>query len=174
MAERVDPELARQLSPDELIEVLKECVREVFISVIFSFESGQGRGSELEHVPAALPADSASLDYGVEVSFHGLVQGAVLLRAARSAAESIARSMLALEPDEELLEDELRDALGECVNLVAGGLKSRALDPLGTFGLGTPEAFVPAGQQRTNAPTRTQIYKLSRSQFSMEIWTDAA
>lgn len=166
-------DLARQLSADELIDVLKDCVREVFVSVIFSFDPSRAAETEVEDPPPALPTSTLPFDTGIEVEFSGAVSGAVVLRAGQAAAEEITRSMLMMEPDEDLDPEDVVDALGECVNLVAGGLKTRVLDPLGTFGLGTPQPLQPASLERSDNTGRRQVYCLSQSRFSMEIWTDA-
>lgn len=171
-------EATRQLAPEELIDVLKDCVREVFVSMLFSFEGGDACVPDGEAVAPALPTDPSSFDCGIEVEFSGAVSGSVVLRAGREAAEEITRSMLMMEPDEELEDDDVADALGECVNLVAGTLKTRALDPLGTFQLAVPAPLSPASinpslGERDVASGRRQVYRLSQCSFSMEIWTDA-
>ena len=188
----------RQLAADELVQVLKDCVREVFVSMLFSFDDADAAELAGDAVPAALPANAigeetspelaanpdcsegstSEFDCGIEVEFTGAVSGAVVLRAGRGAAEEITRSRLMMEPDEVLEDEDVQDALGECVNLVAGTLKTRALDPLGTFQLGVPGPLDPANVGPTlgdgpSATGRSQVYRLSKCSFAMEIWTDA-
>ena len=175
----LSPEATRQLAPEELIDVLKDCVREVFVSMLFSFDAGDACEPEGDAIAPALPSEPGGFDCGIEVEFSGAVSGAVVLRAGRQAAEEITRSMLMMEPDEVLEDEDVVDALGECVNLVAGTLKTRALDPLGTFQLAVPASLNPASVNpalgdREVASGRRQVYRLSQCSFSMEIWTDAA
>ena len=53
-------------------------------------------------------------------------------------ADLIARTMLAMEPDEELAHDDMADAIGEIANIIAGGVKGAMVDDAPGLRLGLP------------------------------------
>lgn len=81
-------------------------------------------------IPLGLaPARSAGpAQLACRVDIRGTWEGTVRLLFTRASAELLARSMLRLGAREPLSEEALVDALGECVNLVAGRFKHLALD----------------------------------------------
>jgi len=56
------------------------------------------------------------------------VTGAVYLNLSARLASQIAAAMLRLPPDETIGETEVNDVIGECTNMLAGGLKSALCD----------------------------------------------
>ena len=63
------------------------------------------------------------------VGFGGdTVTGAVYLHLSAKFANQITAGMLGLPPDETIGETEVNDVIGECTNMLAGGLKSALCD----------------------------------------------
>ena len=54
----------RQLAAEELVEVLKDCVREVFVSMLFSFDDADAAQLAGDAVPAALPTNAIGEESG--------------------------------------------------------------------------------------------------------------
>jgi chemotaxis protein CheX len=61
-------------------------------------------------------------------TFAERVTGAVYLNLSARLASQIAAAMLRLPPDETIGETEVNDVIGECTNMLAGGLKSALCD----------------------------------------------
>ncbi len=53
----------------------------------------------------------------------------------------LSRTFMAMEPDEELEEADVQDALGEIVNIVAGGVKTRLVEKDPSIKIGLPVFF---------------------------------
>lgn len=70
------------------------------------------------------------------VGDHGAVHLAVLSTAAGN--DFIARTMLMMEPDEELSQEDIADTVGEIANIVAGGVKGALSQWDGGLKLGLP------------------------------------
>lgn len=56
-----------------------------------------------------------------------------------NAAHALAAPLLMADEPSLLDQPEVPDAIGECANIVAGGLKARVFDPHGAWALGTPD-----------------------------------
>jgi chemotaxis protein CheX len=82
----------------------------------------------------AIPAPDGQLPAFAErmtgsVGFGGsAVTGAVYLHLSADFANQIAAKMLGLPPEEKLGENDVNDVVGECANMLAGGLKSAFCD----------------------------------------------
>lgn len=96
--------------------------------------------------PVALVAvadgSSSPIDVGnivANVALRGEREGTVSLVCNPGAARTLAASLLMADEPSTLDEAEVLDAIGECANMVAGGLKTRVFDPVGEWALGTPD-----------------------------------
>lgn len=72
------------------------------------------------------------------ITFTGPLEGALLVQCEAKSAQKIAKSMLMMEDEEEIDDAEINDALGEVVNLVLGGFKSRIADSIGDIDISVP------------------------------------
>jgi chemotaxis protein CheX len=73
------------------------------------------------------------------VGFGGdTVTGGVYLNLSSGLASQIAAAMLGLPPDEAIGEAEVNDVIGECTNMLAGGLKSALCDSGCSCAVSTP------------------------------------
>lgn len=117
------------LSREEWRGVLLAAADDLAVTTL-GYESGEviSNGSVLPKMPfgsfVALTGETISVQIG--------------LAAARPACLQLARAMLCMEPDEELDDEDLTDVLGEMVNVVAGGTKSRLADRVEPMRIGLP------------------------------------
>lgn len=72
------------------------------------------------------------------ITFTGDIKGCLALLCSFGCAKKITKSMLMLDDEDELDENEVKDALGEVANLVIGGFKSRLMDTGDTINLSIP------------------------------------
>ena len=82
------------------------------------------------HLPGAyvpLITPDASLQVGIASTVEG--------------CDALARALLCMEPDEELVPADMADALGEVVNILAGALKGKIAQRVGSITLGLPMFF---------------------------------
>jgi CheY-specific phosphatase CheX len=56
-------------------------------------------------------------------------------------AERIAKGMLMMEPGESVKDGEVRDAFGEMVNMIIGGVKTRLSDTVGELKISIPSTI---------------------------------
>ncbi|MBU8921677.1 MAG: chemotaxis protein CheX [Bacteroidales bacterium] len=54
---------------------------------------------------------------------------------------SLAKAMLCMEEDDEISEEDVRDSMGEIVNIIAGGVKRRMIEDIPTIKIGLPVFF---------------------------------
>ena len=88
--------------------------------------------------PQGPPPEFAGRTTG-SVGFAGdTVTGAVYLHLSSDFANQIAATMLGLPPGESLGETEVNDVVGECTNMLAGGLKSALCDKGHECAVSTP------------------------------------
>lgn len=153
--------------PEEFLPLLKESVEEVFATMLDTVavlvESG-GMDSRSTDGPRMVDIEAV-----VEIS--GAQSGAVVLRCTAEGAVDLARDMLMLEEGESISIEEIKDALGECANMVSGTLKRRALDHLGEFSLSIPklEAYT---RKETDQRCGLLVYFLSNGHVTVEVWMD--
>jgi CheY-specific phosphatase CheX len=87
-------------------------------------------------------AQKQEMPYALLGAFVQMVcpEGPVLLGITGSskACHGLAKLMLGLEPEDEINEDDANDAVGEMINIAAGGMKSRLSGQLGNIELGLP------------------------------------
>ena len=84
-------------------------------------------GDEEPLIPQFLEPDSA---FGAEVAWSSAVSigggwdGTVTVEVSHALAQEFTRRMLGFEPDEEVAEADIADAVGELVNMIGGNIKS--------------------------------------------------
>lgn len=159
-----------QLANGKVLEHLKESVREVFTVMLNTVAALVEPGSETESgTIEECGLDSERVKFEAVVHFEGTTSGAVILRCCAGGAKNIARNLLMMEDGEEVDIDEVKDALGECANMVTGSLKTRALDPNGAFNLGTPVIDARVELEHEHQAGRL-VYRLSQGSVAVEIW----
>lgn len=153
-----------RIAAEKILDQMHESVEEVFVTmlstvaVLIEGDSVEGSVDETDKV-----------DIEAVCEFTGDPSGAIVLRATTAVATGLARRLLMMEQDDLVGLEEVEDALGECANMVAGSLKTRALDPVGEYELGTP---VIATKIHTEHPHRfgRQVFELSEGSIAVEIW----
>jgi len=117
------------LSREEWRKVVLAAADDLAVTTL-GYEPGQvvSNGSVLPEMPfgsfVALTGETISVQIGIAVT--------------RPACLQLARAMLCMEADEELGEEDLTDVLGEMVNVLAGGAKSRLADRVEPMRIGLP------------------------------------
>lgn len=158
---------------DELIKSLSACVNQVFETMVSSFEDSTLRRidefkSTHDGQTMIEGLDESALkelsEKRVVLDISGDAEGYMTLHCSPEGAASIARGLLMMEADESLELEDVCDALGECANMLAGSLKSLALDPIGDFQLSTPR-FDSEGAH----PEDPLVYQVSKGLMSLEI-----
>ena len=155
-----------QLATKELLDSLRQAADEVF-SVMMGAAGGQS-GEPHESTPCDVQGDGP-YDLEAAVSFSGTPSGVVLLRCCSQSAEGITRSLLMMEPDEEVELEDIKDALGECANMVTGSLKTKLLDPRGEYQLSTPTIDTCVDVEHEHQAGKL-AYELTSGPVSIEIW----
>jgi chemotaxis protein CheX len=109
-------------------EALLEGAREVFETMMFMTveESDDPQGQITGHA------------FLGSITFKGAIEGCVSICCGQACAEIVARNMLAMEPDEEISEDEIEDAIGEVANMVMGAVKAKIMDAVGDVQVSIP------------------------------------
>jgi CheY-specific phosphatase CheX len=82
----------------------------------------------------------------------------------REACDGMARALLGFEPDEEIADDDVVDAMSEIVNVVAGGLKTRIADRQPGLTLGLPVFF--RGQPRLTPQLECAVAEVTVGEYS--------
>jgi len=161
-----------KIAVEKILDDMKESVEEVFstmldtvATIIESSELGDGGQ------PAAPVEDHVEDHVEVEaiVDFFGDPNGSVVLRATAEGAADIARKLLMMEDDESVDLEEIEDALGECANMVTGSLKTRALDPHGSFQLEPPRIDTRVNIDN-NHHAGSLVFELHQGSVAVEIW----
>jgi hypothetical protein len=155
----------------ELVGVLKQSIQDVFSMMACSIEDAALRrdGPEAPAAGGSDDDDPSPYDLEAVIGFHGRMDGYVVLRCSAQGARDVAHRLLMRDAGETLPLEEVLDALGECVNMVAGSLKTKALDPIDEFRLGLPEIHEtpPAtGDYRCGS----LAYRLADGVIAAELW----
>lgn len=164
------------LSSEQILDHVKASVEDVFQTMLNTVaelvERGECRNGE-ENAP--VEADESTMPVAIEalVSFHGSLNGSVILRASTSGAADITRKLLMMDDDEIAELEEIKDAMGECANMVTGALKTRALDPSGNFELTIPVIDTKV-QIEHEHPAGRLAFKLADGGVAVEVWLDEA
>jgi len=159
-----------EISQDTILEEMKASVEDVFTTMLDTvaelIERGQCHRSHPDHEE---PEGGLKVDVEATVDFFGQPSGSVILRATAEGAVDIARKLLMMEDDESVDLEEVQDALGECANMVTGTLKTRALDPGGSFELSTPRIATRVVVEHEH-PAGRLVFQLSQGAVAIEIW----
>ena len=158
------------ITGEDLLPALIECANEVFGMMLSSVATLVHKSGPAADVPVEEKLED-KVAFEATVAFHGCPSGAVLLRCTADGALDIARGLLMLDEGEEIEAEEVKDALGECANMLSGSLKSKVLDPNGEYTLGTPQidAVVNPGPGEHQG---SLIYRMESGSTALEVWTD--
>lgn len=83
------------------------------------------------------------------ITFTGNLEGCLTICCGTDCAKTIAANMLGMEPDEQVSDEDVCDAIGEVTNMVMGSLKSRIQDNIGNIEVSIPT--VVCGQEIENS-----------------------
>ncbi len=160
-------------STSELLAHLQSAVQDVFqtmLNTMVTLIEPAGCGNE-PRAPLPDPGDAPRVQLEAVVAFHGPQNGAVVLQCTAEGATDIARGLLMLDAGTSIPLADVQDAIGECANMVAGSLKTRALDPYGEFKLGLPKFG--AGAPHACARSAGQLrFRMSQGCAAIEIWME--
>ncbi len=156
--------------PAELLELLRVSVDEVFetmldsVAVLIETQNSAGRSADEAAEPGGQSVEAV-------VEFRGPLDGAVVIRCSDKSAADLAREMLMVPATEVLKIEQVKDALGECANMVSGSLAGRAGNGEG-LRLGLPQTEV---YQQADDWFRCGrlVYCLSQGRVGVEIWLDS-
>lgn len=99
-------------------ETLLEAAKEVFETMIFmSIEKASDQAAKLEGV----------MFLGT-ITFKGGIEGCLSIALEEACGMAVAKSMLCLEPEDEIGDEDLADAIGEVANMIMGSVKTRLQD----------------------------------------------
>ena len=129
----------------DLKNIMLESAKETFETMIFlPLEETAERDEEIERVRSLI----------CSITFTGQWQGCFLAQCRMESAEQIAKGMLMMGPSESVKESEIRDAFGEMVNMIIGGIKARLNDTIGVLQISIPSTI-------TGAPLEPMLGKAS-------------
>jgi len=139
-----------------LNEVLLGGAKEIFETMIFVNLEESNETEEIIEGDSLLGS----------ITFKGGIEGCFAICCSVPCAKTIALSMLAMDPSEELSEEEISDAIGEVTNMVMGGIKSRILETVGNVEVSIP--IVTSGQELQNSLGEGAIKCLVKVKFDNE------
>ncbi len=140
-------------------KVLLESAKEIFSTMVFM---DLAEAAEKDFV-----VDRALLG---SITFKGGVEGCMAICCDKNCAKAIAVNMLGMDSDSGLTEEGISDAIGEIVNMIMGGVKSRILKEVGNLEVSIPS--VVSGHDLTNLDNksiRTTIKVNIDDKFGAEI-----
>jgi chemotaxis protein CheX len=114
------------------------------------------------------PHDAASQSHAEivgTVAFAGSWTGYLAVVTSKAAAAAITRSLLGADTED--LDDQVRDALGEVVNMVAGGFRTRMSTPGDTWTVTIP--MVATGDHLTIAHPRESGHAVQQFRFDAHL-----
>jgi CheY-specific phosphatase CheX len=154
---------------EALLEILKQAVDEVFSTMAGSLYAAHlGEDPSTASQPGS--DEGARLDSEAEVLFHGALLGSIVLHFSTEGALNVARGLLMLDEGETLEVAEVSDAIGECANMVAGCVRTRALDPQAAIAMSLPTVRL-SPQDRPESERHGRLaYRLSQGHMAAEIW----
>ncbi len=169
--------MARPLncSSEELLSHLQASVEDVFQTMLNTMvtvvEPAHGPSEPRSALPASGGLDPVHVHVEAKVDFSGPQNGALILQCTAEGAMDIARGLLMLDSQTTVSLDEVKDAIGECANLVTGALKTRAFDPHGTFRLGVPQIATRSTRER-QPDVGQLVFRMSEGCVAVEIWLE--
>ncbi|MCK5564390.1 MAG: chemotaxis protein CheX [Planctomycetes bacterium] len=101
-----------------------------------------------------------SVSFSGSITFMGPLEGALLLQSDIESIKKITRSMLEMEDSEAVGDPDAKDTLGEIINLVLGGFKSRMAPKIGDIDISVPTVVV-GSSVRPTCGKGTKIIALS-------------
>lgn len=170
MAEQARP----KIDSTSLFMALEEAAKTTFSTIAANFErqvciTPQGRIEPSEAFPHSPPGEQGSVHICAKVAFLGEVSGEVILRCNAQGAMDISRGLLMMDEGEALQVSEIEDALAECVNIIGGVMKTKALDPHGAYKLGLPVIFRMPSESK-GEHDGALLYQASQGIISVEVW----
>jgi len=90
------------------------------------------------------------------------------LSAAQDGCEMLSRALLGMEPDEELAVEDIHDAMGEIVNIVAGGVKRKLIEDIPTLKIGLPVFF--EGKMSPNKEASSKFIEVKIDSITVELF----
>lgn len=108
-------------------QTILDAAKEVFETMIFM---------EIEPSREETPLNSPCI-IGT-ITFKGEREGSLSFSTSMACAGTVARNMLAMEPDDPISPEEICDAVGEVVNMVMGSVKSRLQDVCSSIEVSVP------------------------------------
>lgn len=129
-------------------ETVLDAAKEVFETMIFM---------EIEPTASSEQIDHSLLG---SITFRGNLEGCLGISLSWPCAQAIARNMLALEPDAEISEREVCDAVGEVANMVMGSIKSRIQDTYPDIAVSIP-TVVTGRELSSSLPDGTEKVSVS-------------
>lgn len=100
------------------------------------------------------------------ITFKGSIEGCLAICCCVPCAKTIALNMLAMNPDEELSEEEICDALGEVANMIMGSVKARLQNTEKNIAVSIPT--VVRGRELQNSLGEGTIRTLIKVKFQNE------
>ena len=147
------------------IDSLADAVKELATGML-SLEAGDALGVRNELPPQvwgamiSLVGDEESVEVGVLANPEG--------------CQVLARALLCLEPDDELEDGDVMDSLGEIINILAGGVKSRVSDSVQNLRLGLPVRFQGTLSISENQAVTVADIKVGEVVMQLVVVTDEA
>lgn len=83
------------------------------------------------------------------ITFKGDLEGCLVIYCGEICAKTIAANMLGIEPDDQISEHDINDAIGEVTNMVMGSVKARLQDKFSNLNVSIPT--VVRGQKIENS-----------------------
>lgn len=138
--------------PPRAVDQLLELTSDVFASMV---------GHDLVHVPEAAGKDANATQIVGTVAFAGSWTGYVAVATSQAAARDITAALLGADPSD--VDAQVRDAVGEVVNMVAGGFRTRMVKPGDSWTITLP--MVATGESVTLAHPRDAFHAVHDFRF---------
>jgi len=100
------------------------------------------------------------------ITFKGSLEGCLSICCGMNCARTIAANMLGMEPDEEISEDDVNDAVGEVANMVMGAVKARIQDEVRNVEVSIPS--VVQGMELSNSLGERAVERVINASLEAE------
>ena len=111
-----------------MTETLLEAAKEVFETMIFmNIEKAADQETKL----------NGTMFLGT-ITFKGGIEGCLSIALEEACGIAVAKGMLCMEPDDEVPDEDLADAIGEVANMVMGSVKTRIQDTVPSVEISIP------------------------------------
>ena len=109
-------------------ETLLEAAKEVFETMIFmNIENAAGQEAKMD----------GTMFLGT-ITFKGGIEGCLSISMEEACGIAVAKNMLCMEPDDDIPDEDLADAIGEVANMVMGSVKTRLQDTIPNVEISIP------------------------------------